>query len=148
MNFEYLTIRTATGECDIDISEAVYTGFIDILTITPAAGESLDDVTVDFDLNKATTGYHAVATGADTIDFAVLSKIDGTNWRGIQNGTQVIAGSPASEDDGQRFKIGAIPAGGAVKIQVKLNAERGDTEIPYRVTYKGPAPTITAVAAA
>ena len=141
----------ATGTADIDISAGDYTGFLTLLTITPAAGSSLADVVIDLDWNKATTGFDTVATAADTLDVVCVSKVDGTNWRTIATGTQVTANGDGSLEDhesGQRFKLGMIGVNGAVKVMVKISAEHDDVEIPYRVMYRGPAaPTITPVAA-
>ena len=139
----------SAGEADIDISEAVYTGFTTLLTITPATGEPLVDLAIDLDWNKDTTGWDNVSTGADTLNIAVLSKVDGTNWRHLMSGTQVTAngnGTLDSSESGERFNVGMIGVTGEVRVEVQLSAERGDAEIPYRVTYRGTAPTITAVA--
>lgn len=141
----------AIGTADVDISEADYVGdYVPLLTIAPAVSEALTDVVVDLSLNKATTGFHAVQTAADTATFAIESKIDGTNWRGIWSGTAIAAAAaPLVSATGTRINVGTIPAGGAARISVLLSAERADVEIPYRVTYRGgAAPTITPVAAA
>jgi len=140
-----------TGEADIDISEADYTAFQTLLTITPAAGENLIDCVIDLDFNKTTTGWDTVSTAADTLDIAVVSKVDDTNWRNLLNGTQITAngdGSLENSEDGVRLKVGMVGEDGEVAVKVKVNAERADAEIPYRVTYRGAAPTITPVAAA
>jgi len=144
--------RTATGNADIDISEAVYTGFITLLTITPAAGAPIMDCVLDLDWNKATSGFDKIATAADTLDVVLVSKIDGTNARHLMSGTQVVANGDGSLDDtesGERFSIGAVAVAATIVVKVKLSAERADVEIPYRVTYRAAAAaTITPVAAA
>ena len=142
----------ATGDADIDITEADYTStaYITILTVTPAAGGSLADCVIDLDWNKATTGWDTASTAADTLDVVVQSKIDGTNWRTLLKGTQVTAngdGTLEGDESGQRFIIGPVGEGAEVRVAVKLSIERADCAIPYRVTYWGVAPTITAVAA-
>ncbi len=132
----------------MDVSEAVYTGFIALMVITAPARYGLDDLVIELDYDKDTTGWNAVATDADTLDVAVARKVDGTNYRRVLYGTQATAGA-AMATTGQRFNVGSIAPGETIQIQVKESAERGDVEIPYRVTYKGEvAPTITAVAAA
>ncbi len=144
------TIGTATGNADIDISEAVYTAYVNIMTITaPASG--LADCSIDLDLNKATTGWDTISTASDTIDICLAGKIDGTNYRALMNATQVVAvgdGTIGVNLSGIHFHIGPLAAAEVLQVQVKLSAERDDVEIPYRVTYVGAAPTVTPVAAA
>lgn len=142
----------ATGTADVDISESDYTAdYVALLTITPASGENLIDLAIDLDWNKATSGFDTVATAADTLDVVVQSKIDGTNWRTLIVGTQITAngdGSLLGQESGQRFHVGPVGENGEVRVAILLSAERGDCEIPYRVTYRGATPTITPVAAA
>lgn len=138
-----------TGEMDIDISEAVYTGYITALTIVPAAGAPLADCVIDLDLNKTTTGAHAVGTAADTLDITVVSKIDGTNLRGIVSASQItISDTPTAADNGVRLNVGPVGVSETIQVQVAVSAERDDVEIPYAVYYRAAAaPTITAVEA-
>ena len=141
---------TLTGDTDIDISESDYTGYTTLLTIAPATGQALTDLVIDLDWNKATTGWDTVSTAADTLDIVLLTKVDGTNWRTLALGTQVTANGDGSLEDtesGERYSVGMVHAGGGVLVKVKLSVERGDAEIPYRITYRGAAPTVTAVAA-
>lgn len=140
-----------TGITDIDISAAVYTGFIDILTIEPGS-ESLKDLVVDLDFDKATTGVNEVATASDTLDCMAYVSVDGSNYVGVEQMTQITlsgtAGTITTGKGGHRFKLGSLDSSCAVKIKVKLSAERADAEIPYRITYIGKvAPTVTDVAA-
>ena len=147
---DYVRPKEIAGEADIDISAAVYTAYVELLKIEPRAGAPLSDVVLDLDLNKATTGWDTVSTGSDTLDIAVFSKIDGTNYRHIKSASQLTAvGNGSHATAGVRLEIGAIGPDSPVSIRVKLNAERDDVEIPYRLLYKGDrAPSITAVAAA
>lgn len=139
--------KVLTGTADIDVSAAVYTAFVPLMAVTAPAYYGLDDLVIELDYNKDTTGWDAVATDADTLDVAVARKVDGTNYRRVLYGTQATAGATMATT-GQRFNIGAVPPGEIVQIQVKESAERGDVEIPYRVIYKGEvAPTVTPVAA-
>jgi hypothetical protein len=145
----FLKPKSASGTTDIDISAAVYTGFVPLLTVQAPPG-GLQDCRIDLDMNKATTGVDAVATAADTIDCCLVGSPDGTNYRLLQNGTQITAngnGSLENSEDGFSFKTGPIGPNETVKAMIKLSAERDDAEVPYRVTYLGEAPTITAVAA-
>lgn len=138
----------AAGTADIDISAGDYTSFLTLLTIAAAAGKPLTDCWLHFDWHKATTGFHAVATASDTLDCIVMMKTDGTNLRHAQAFTQVTAAaSPADTAQGQRIHIGPIGATETCVVKVKVSAERGDVEIPYRILYRGAAPTITPVAA-
>lgn len=140
-------VNVLAGVTDIDVSAAVYTGYVDLLTIAPADGEGLVDLVIDLDFDKATTGVNDVATGNDTLDCRLVTKIDGTNYCAIESMSQKTLTGTAGELGGHRFKVGMIEPGADLKVQVKLSAERGDCEVPYRVTYRGAAPTITAVAA-
>ena len=145
-----IAVGEATGDADIDISEAVYTGFINILTVT-APSTGLQACRIDIDVNKATTGFDNIATAADTIDIALVGQFDGTNYRNMQNATQITAngdGSLEHSEDGVSFDIGPLGPNESLQVHVKLSAERDDCELPYRVAYVGSAPTITPVAAA
>jgi len=147
-----LPVESAAGEADIDITAADYTGYIALLTIAPAASSPLVDCYIDLDLNLATTGWDTVSTASDTIDICAAVKIDGTNYRGIANATQVTAagdGSLALNVSGVRLNIGTVGVTEDVVVYVKLSVERADAAIPYRVFYRAAAaPTITPVAAA
>jgi hypothetical protein len=56
-------------------------------------------------------------------------------------------GSLDASESGMSFIVGPMDSSASIQIHVKLSAERGDCELPYRVTYIGAAPTITPVAA-
>lgn len=144
---ELLIPKVSNGVADIDISAAVYTGFITLLTVTPATGDVLQDLTIDLGWNKATTGVSAVATNADTLDVEAYAKADDSVEARIAVGSQVtLTGTAAPVISGERFKLGTV--NGAVTIKVKLSAERADAEIPYKVSYRAlETATITAVAA-
>lgn len=143
----YLNPRFETGTADIDISAAVYTGFITLLTIAPATGAELQDLTIDLAWNKATTGVSAVATNNDTLDVQCVAMADDATNSRIAVGSQVtLTGSATPVITGERFQLGNT--NGAVAVQVKLSAERADAEIPYKVSYRSSSPaTITPVAA-
>ena len=144
-----IAVGEATGDADIDISEAVYTGFVNILTVT-APSTGLQACRIDIDVNKATTGFDTIATAADTIDIALVGQFDGTNYRNMQNATQITAngdGSLEHNEDGVSFDLGPLGPNESLQVHVKLSAERDDAELPYRVSYVGSAPTITPVAA-
>ena len=49
----------------------------------------------------------------------------------------------AEDVAGVRFDLGCLTENSDVLIKVKLSVERGDCEIPYVITYRGAAPTIT-----
>lgn len=143
-------LHTTSGTTDIDISAAVYTGYIAILTVE--ANGDLKDLVLDFNFDKETTGVNDVATNSDTLDCLLQIAMDGTLYVGVETMTQITLtgtfGSIATGVSGKRFKVGALPDGAIAKVLVKLSAERADAEIPYNVTYIGAvAPTVTAVAA-
>lgn len=149
------TTRVLDGTADVDVSEADYASdYVEILKVTPATGAPLRRLVVDFDLNKATTGWDTVSNASDTIDMAVLSKVDETNWRTIQGvqPTQRVAngdGSLLGNESGWRIDVGPIEADAEVSFRIKINAERGDFEVPYKLYYESlDVPTVTAVAAA
>lgn len=149
MQEKLLNISEATGEADIDISEAVYTGYINILTVT-ASATGLANCRIDIDVNKATTGWDTIATAADTIDISLVGQIDGTNYRTIENATQITAngdGSLENNESGVSFNIGPLGPNESIQVHVKLSAERDDAELPYRVSYVGATPTVTPIAA-
>lgn len=143
-------LRVLTGEADIDDSAGTESNWTTLLTIAPATGAPLSDVTVHLDLAKATTGFAAVESTA-TIQFRVERKIDGTNWHG-----DVGAPVPASAVSGTNAASGtvSIPVGYVgvneqARIALKMSADAtADMELPYAIYYRGTAaPTITAVAA-
>jgi len=144
---ELLTPKVSSGVADIDISAADYTGYITLLTITPASGSVLQDLVVDLAYNKATTGVSAVATNNDTLDVAVYAKADDSVESLIAQGSQVtLTGDASPVISGERFQLGTV--NGAVTVKVKLSAERDDAEIPYKVSYRSlEEATITPVAA-
>jgi hypothetical protein len=147
--YNHLKPRVLTGTADIDISVAVYTGFIEILNIAPKA--AIRDLTVDLDFDKTTTGVNDVATASDTLDAAVFVKVDGTNYCAVQYMTQkTLTGTAGMAlGGGWRFNIGSVDVTEDISIRVKLSAERADAEIPYRINYcSEQAPTVVAVAAA
>lgn len=144
-------VNTSIGEADVDISEAVYTGYITLMTITPAAGQSIRALSIELDYNKASTGYDNVATAADVMDIAIVSKVDDTNFRQSMNGTQITAngnGSLEASEDGERFNVGVVSIGGEVRVMIKVDVERDDFEVPYRVTWVGGATSLTITAVA
>lgn len=142
----------ATGEADIDISAADYTNWQNLIAIEPAAGAPLLHCRIVFDLDKATTGWAAVAT-THTIQFAVSRKVDGTNYRRADNSSNVVPGTALAGDNADGdcviLDIGPVGVTEDVRIEVKVSAEPGaDVEIPYSVYYTAlAAPTITPVAA-
>lgn len=147
-----LAPRVATGEADIDVSAADYTAYVLLLTIEPAAGAPLWGAEVVFDLAKAATGF-AAGHAAQTIQFAVARKVDGTNYR-------IEAGDPRAESTAIsgtnsagraiRLDLGSIGVTEDCQVFVKLSAENGvDVELPYALSYHASAaPTVTPVAAA
>ena len=138
--------RSESGTTDIDISAYVYTGLITLLTVTAPPG-GLEECVIDLDVNKATTGIDAVATASDTLNMQLQRKIDGTNYRTVQAASQITLTGTGTTVSGVQFKTGPLEANESVVVKVMLSAERADAEVPYKVTYLGETPTITAIAA-
>ena len=137
------------GEADIDIDQADYTAYQNLIEIAPQGGKNLNDLQIVFDLDKTTTGF-ADGHAAETVQFAVARKVDGTNWRiDDSSGTPPTSGNNAVER-ALTLNIGSVGFDESVRVYVKLSAENAvDVEFPYAVYYGGlAAPTITAVAAA
>ena len=146
-----IAVGEATGDADVDISEHDYTGYINVLTVVaPATG--LMNCVIDIDFNKATTGWDNVATAADVLDCVLVKQVDGTNYRSTQLASAQITangnGTLDASESGVSFIVGPMQANASVQVHVKMDTERDDCELPYRVTYVGSAPTITPVAAA
>lgn len=145
-----VVVNEATGNADIDVSGPDYTSFQTLLTVT-ASTTGLLDCTIDLDFNKSSTGWDNVATASDVLDVLIVKQTDGTNYRATQSASaQITANGDGSLDDtesGWTYRVGPMQANCSVRVLVKEDTERGDVEIPYRVTSVGAAPTITAVAA-
>jgi hypothetical protein len=144
-------VGEVTGDTDIDIDQADYTAFQNVLTVT-APSTGLIDCRIDIDVNKTTTGWDAGATASDVFDIALVGQTDGTNYRTLQNATQIAAQgdeSLESSESGASFHVGPMQANASLQVHVRMDAERAvDVELPYRVTYIGRPPTVTPVAAA
>ncbi len=135
-----------TGTADIDISAADYTSPQALLTIAPET--EVQDCWVTFDLAKTTTGF-AAGHAAQTIQFRVARKVDGTNWRtDIQSVTTATSGTNAA-GAAATINVGPIGVTEQARVDVVLSAENGnDVELPYVAYVKAQtAPTFTAVAA-
>ncbi len=143
------TVFECSFEADVDEDQGVYTGFVDLFTLTAPAG-GLTDLVIYIDINKASTGWDTVSTIGDVLDMMVVIKIDGTNYRGVGfDATQVVgtgAGTQAVATAGIRFDIGALSAAAVLQVQIKMDTERGDSEQPCRIICKGGLPTIVPVA--
>ncbi len=141
----------ATGETVIDEGDYDWTAdYPALLTIEPAAATVLDDVVVYFDMGHAATGF-STNYAAQTINFCVERKVDGTNWR---RDSAVLAAGLAGNASGSRLvkvEIGAVGPTEDVRVTAVLSAEvsgAAETDIPYLVYYKGSAaPTITPLTA-
>lgn len=146
--YDLLRLRSNTGEVDIDIDQADYTSLQTLLTITPAAGAPLQDVVVVLDCAKAATGFVA-GHAAQTIQFVVERKVDGSNWRG-DTATTAVAANAMGDETAKLLNIGPVGVTEEVRIGVVLSAENAvDVEFPYVAYYRAVAdPTFTEVAAA
>ena len=145
--YNLLKPRALTGEADVDVSAAVYTGYVEILKVEPIT--AIRDLVIDLDFNKVTTGWDTVSTASDTMNVAAFVKVDGTNWRSVEVSSAFTAtGAGTLATAGYRFKLGTVDVTQDISIRIKLSVERADCEIPYRINYcSEQAPTVTAVAA-
>lgn len=140
------------GETDIDITQAVYTAFVLLLTIANESSETfIDDCYVHFDLDHAATGFGAGYT-SETIQFGVARAIDGTNYK-IDASTAdgglsaTCTGTLAATNRAMGIHVGPIGPDEDCRIYVTVSTEVADVDLPYVVYYRGTKPTITEVAA-
>ncbi len=146
--YNLVTPVIAIGEADIDEDQAVYTAYVNLITIVPSV--PLSDCRIVFDMDKDTTGWADKGT-TETLKLRVARKIDGTNWVGdTENETAALI---ANNADGVSLElvIGDVGVTEEVRIEVILSADpsAGDVEIPFAFSYKAlVAPTITPVAIA
>jgi hypothetical protein len=138
LSIDKAQIRRNTGEAGVDVSAAVYTGYIELFSIVVPDGKAHQDVQIYLDLAKATTGFEAVNTD-ETVQFCLQSKVDGTNARNLVGGSfesTAISGTNAASR-GQVLMVGTLKAG-THKVMVKLSAETGgDCVIPFEVVSRG-----------
>ena len=80
---------------------------------------------VAIDLEKATTGFDAVATAGDILTVYVKIKIDDSNYRQIAS-ENYTAGSITNN-----IWIADIPSGRDVIITAKVDNDRGAYDFPY-----------------
>jgi len=137
-----------TVETGIDDSVQTETTEWLLLEIAPATGAPLSDVTITFDLNKATTGFGAVETSA-TIGLGVARKIDGTNWRREPYPEAVLSGTLAAVAPGRSWRIiaGDVGVTQGLRVYADMSADAtADMVLPYVISYRGrTAPTVTPV---
>lgn len=134
---------------ETDIDDSVQTETTAFLLLTVKATQPAMDVVVEFDLDKATTGFGGVETAA-TITFQVARAVDGTNFKvGNFQPLTALSGTLAATNRNQEVVIGDMVAGEEVRIMCTMSADAtADMEIPGRVRGKGKqSPTVTAVAA-
>jgi len=127
-----LTILSQTkvqGTYSVEVADNPTVEF-DVLTLDLSSGEfwTYSDITVD--LEKATTGFDAVATAGDTITFRLYQKIDGTNYREVDNAIYtagsitcnvLVSGNTTAED---------------MKVTAQTSADRGAFDLPYLYSKK------------
>lgn len=144
---DFSEFAVLTGTTDIDDSAQTETTPWSILTIAADAYNACDDVEVQIDLAKATTGFAAVESSA-TIQLCVARKVDGTNYRREAYVEAALSGTNAAARM-QKIPVGKVAAGETVAIYAVLSADAtSDMELPYKVIYRGlVAPTVTPVAA-
>lgn len=137
----------ATGETDLDEGNFAWdSAYPALLTILPTAGAPLSDVVVYLDLAKATEGF-AAHYAAQTIQFHIERKIDGTNWRRDAGVLAAALSGTLAASRLVKIDIGDVGVTEDVRVTAILSAELDgveNSEIPYVVSYKAlAAPTIT-----
>jgi hypothetical protein len=144
---DFTEFKVISGTTDIDDSAQTESTPYAILTIAADTYNSLEDVEVQIDLAKATTGFAAVESSA-TIVIAVARKVDGTNYRREAGVEAALSGTNAATRM-QKVPVGKIAAGETVQIFITMSADAtSDMELPYKIIYRGlVAPTVTEVAA-
>lgn len=124
-----------SGTTYIDVSAAVYTGYINCLTIEN--DQTMVDVTITIDLDFGTDDINGFAGGytSETIQFAVARKIQGL-WR-IDDvvETATLAGDSA---DLRCITLlpGLVGPNEDLRVYVKLSAEQTDVCLPFVVSYR------------
>lgn len=140
--------RVHSGSSDVDVSAAVYTGYVTLLTIAPESNQALYDaqITLDLDFGDSSNGFAGGYT-SETIQFAVARKVQGL-WRiDDELETATVAGSNAG-DRCVTLKIGMVGPEESLRIYVRLSAEQGDITVPYVLYYRsGGSVTVTEVTA-
>jgi hypothetical protein len=144
---DFTSFKVISGTTDIDDSAQTESTPYAILTIAADAYNSMEDVEVQIDLAKATTGYAAVESTA-TIQIGVARKVDGTNYRREAYVEAALSGTNAANRM-QKVPVGKVAAGESVQIFIVMSADAtSDMELPYKIIYRGlVAPTVTEVAA-
>lgn len=135
-SFDRSIARVHSGSTFIDVSAAVYTGYITCITVEPPAGTAIHDAQVVIDLDGGDDAQSfAEAYTSETIQFAVGRKIQG-QWRiDDELETATVAGDNADARS-VTLNIGAITPTEDVRIYVRLSAEATDVELPYLFIYR------------
>jgi hypothetical protein len=144
---EFFEPWVVSFETDIDDSIQTETTAWEMLRVKATAPAV--DVVVEFDLDKATTGFGTVESSC-TITFQVARAIDGTNYKvGAFQPATALSGTLAATNRSVEVAVGDMEAGETVIIMCTLSADAtSDMEIPGRVRGKGKQkPVVTAVAA-
>lgn len=124
-----------SGVAYVDVSAAVYTSYVNLLTIEN--DQAMVDVTIVIDLDFGTDDINGFAGGytSETIQFAVARKIQG-NWRvDDEVETATVAGDSA---DLRSVTLRPVITGPVedLRVYVKLSAEQADVTLPYVVYYR------------
>lgn len=129
-------LEVSTGTSTLTMANADFTTWQPFLTITPDGSTGLKRVRVVIDLAKATTGFAAVFA-AQTIQFSVARKVDGTNYRTGNNTITTAISGTNSAGMGIDLDVGDVGPSEVCQIQVKLSAETGTSvQFPYVVYYQ------------
>ena len=83
------------------------------------------------DLQKATVGFDAVATAADTLTIRIYEQIDGTNYKQLDNPIYT-AGSITNNVEVRNF----MSPGRKVKFTGQASADRGAFDLPFAFSFR------------
>lgn len=124
---EFQAITAVSGIYSIDVADnptVEFTIYEDNSTIPRTVGEFL------VDLQKASTGFDAVHTPGDTITIRVYVKIDGVNYRQLDN-SPFVDNSITNHPLVKNFMTNR-----PVKFTGQTSADRGAFDLPYSFTYR------------
>lgn len=135
--FDSQVMTSSTGTAAINSASATYTNWQPLITITPQAGQAMQDCKIVLDLDQASTGF-ASQFSSGTITVSIGRQIDGTHLRTANNvATTALAGSNASGLSIE-LNLGLVGPTEIVTVQVKVSAITGIavTNIPYVIYYR------------
>lgn len=135
--FDRSVARVHSGSTFVDVSAAVYTSYVTLLTIEPPnVAMSHCQVHLDLDGGDDAQSF-AVGYTSETIRFAIGRKIQG-QWRiDTERQSATVAGTAAANRM-VTLDIGIVGPDEDVRVYVLVSTEQTDIEIPYVCEYFAP----------